>query len=75
LKYCDDNKDAELWLSPGGKTIMIALIKAIIKYRRLGSANHGAANIKHGVTPASTQRKGNIHTVQRGHGAEIDIGA
>lgn len=35
LKRCETREEAERWLSPGGVTIGVALLKAMLKYRRL----------------------------------------
>lgn len=38
LKKCETREEAERWLSPGGVTMGVAMLKAIVKYRRLSRA-------------------------------------
>lgn len=35
LKKCATKEEAERWLSPGGVTMGVAFLKAMLKYRRL----------------------------------------
>lgn len=41
LKRCKTNKEAEVWVSPGGRTILLAAVLAILKYYYLKNMERG----------------------------------
>ena len=55
LKRCETTEEAEWWLSPGGPTIGIALLRAVLKHRRLTRAAMKSASSS--VRPRTPSRQ------------------